>query len=84
MQNCGGALAIRCCVLGLLTAVAGGCGGSPRGEYMQTRTVEVRPTNGGDGSLLSQRDQILRGDLATTKPVQPLAAVKSDDTAGPQ
>ncbi|MBS0187237.1 MAG: hypothetical protein JSS51_04160 [Planctomycetes bacterium] len=51
---------------------------------MQTRTVEVRPTNGGDGSLLSQRDQILRGDLATTKPVQPLAAVKSDDTAGPQ
>lgn len=47
---------------------------------MQTRAIEVQPTDGGDGTTLAQRDEILRTGIAgvVTTPLAPLAAVKSD------
>lgn len=57
-----------------------GCSYTPRSEYMQTRAIEVQPTDGGDGTTLAQRDEILRTGIAgvVTTPLAPLAAVKSD------
>ena len=72
--------ACRCLGIFGLVVTGAGCSMSPRSEYMQTRAIEVAPTNEGDGTTLAQRDQIMRGAVAGvfTQPSAPLAAVKSD------
>lgn len=64
--------------MGATALVGFGCANSPRAEYLQTRAVEVKPTNGGDGTTLAQRDDVMRGNLAGATAIVPLAAVKSD------
>ena len=69
-----------CCwmMMGATALVGLGCANSPRSEYLQTRAIEVKPTNGGDGTTLAQRDGMMRGNLAGATAVIPLAAVKND------
>ena len=68
-----------CWMMAGATALVGfGCANSPRAEYLQTRAIEVKPTNEGDGTTLAQRDGVMRGNLAGATAVIPLAAVKTD------
>ena len=69
-----------CCWITLgATALTGfGCANSPRAEYLQTRSIEVKPTNGGDGTTLAQRNDVMRGNFAGATAIVPLAAVKTD------
>jgi len=69
-----------CCwmMVGATALVGFGCANSPRAEYLQTRAIEVKPTNAGDGTTLAQRDGVMRGNLAGATAVIPLAAVKTD------
>lgn len=69
-----------CCwtLVGATALVGVGCANSPRAEYLQTRSIEVKPTDAGDGTTLAQRDGVMRGNLAGATAVVPLAAVKSD------
>ncbi|MGH7242087.1 MAG: hypothetical protein ACREJD_01555 [Phycisphaerales bacterium] len=73
---------IRFACFGLMTGVTAlvglGCANSPRAEYLQTRAIEVKPTNDGDGTTLAQRDDLMRGNLAGATAIVPLAAVKTD------
>lgn len=64
--------------MGATALVGVGCANSPRAEYLQTRSIEVKPTDAGDGTTLAQRDGVMRGNLAGATAVVPLAAVKSD------
>lgn len=69
-----------CCWLmtGAIALVGFGCACSPRAEYLQTRSIEVKPTSDGDGTTLAQRDDVMRGRFAGATAVVPLAAVKAD------
>lgn len=75
-----------CCwlVTGVIALVGLGCACSPRAEYLQTRSIEVKPTSDGDGTTLAQRDDVMRGRFAGATAVVPLAAVKADSDGSAQ